>query len=108
MALSQIGEPAVDALITAFEKEDTSTKDIAASALGGIGGNKARDRLISALETTDEAAILLTLVDAVAKIGDAPSIRALERQRERYQQDADSGLRIFLDEVFSNLAKKTM
>ena len=108
LALSQIGEPAVDALIAAFEREDTSTKDIAASALGGIGGTKARDRLINALETTNEAAIQLTLVDAIAKIGDAPSIRALERQRARYQQDADSGLRIFLDEIFSNLEKKSM
>ena len=108
LALSQIGAPAVDALIAAFEREDTSTKDIAASALGGIGGTKARDNLINALETTDEPAIQLTLVDAIAKIGDGPSIRALERQRERYQQDADSGLLIFLDEVFSNLAKKSM
>ncbi len=108
LALSQIGEPAVDALIAAFETEDPSTKDIVASALGGIGGTKARDRLINALETADEPAIRLTLVDAIAKIGDAPSIRALERQRERYQQDTDSGIRIFLDEVFRNLNEKSM
>ena len=108
LALSQVGEPAVDALIAAFETEDTSTKDIAASALGGIGGTKARDRLINALETADESSIRLTLVDAIAKIGDAPSIRALERQRELYQQDADRGIRIFLDEVFRSLAKESM
>ena len=108
LALSQIGEPAVDALIAAFGTEDTSTKDIAASALGGIGGTKARDQLINALDTADEPAIRLTLVDAIAKIGDAPSIRALERQRERYQQDPDSGIRIFLDELFRNLDKKSM
>ena len=108
VALRQIGEPAVDALITAFESEDTSTKDIAASALGGIGGIKARDRLIKALETTSEPAIQLTLVDAIAKIGDAPSIQALERQRQQYQDDADSGIRIFLDEVFRNLTQKSM
>ncbi len=108
LALSQIGEPAVDALISAFETEDTSTKDIAASALGGIGGAKARDQLINALDTANEPAIRLTLVDAIAKIGDAPSIRALERQREKYQQDPDSGIRIFLDELFRNLDKKSM
>lgn len=108
LALSQIGESAVDALIVAFENGDTSTKDIAASALGGIGGDKARDRLIDALEVAKESAIRLTLVDAIAKIGDAPSIRALERQREQYQQDADTGLRIFLDEVFRNLEKGSM
>ena len=107
VALRQIGEPAVDALITAFESEDTSTKDIAASALGGIGGIKARDRLIKALETTSEPAIQLTLVDAIAKIGDAPSVQALERQRQQYQDD-DSGIRIFLDEIFKNLTQKSM
>ena len=108
LALSQVGEPAVDALIVAFEKEDTSTKDIAASALGGIGGVKARDRLINALERSSEPAIQLTLVDAIAKIGDAPSIQALERQRQQYQQDEDSGIRIFLDEVFNSLEKGSM
>ena len=108
LALSQIGEPAVDALIAAFESGDTSTKDIAASALGGIGGSKARDRLIQALENTSEPAIQLTLVDAIAKIGDAPSMQALERQRSQYQADDDSGIRIFLDEVFRNLEQKSM
>ena len=108
LALSQIGAPAVDALISAFETGDTSTKDITASALGGIGGTKARDRLINALENSSESAIQLTLVDAVAKIGDTPSIQALERQRQRYQQDDESGVRIFLDEVFRNLNKESM
>ena len=108
LTLSQIGEPAVDALIAAFETGDTSTKDIAASALGGIGGTKARDRLIQALENTAEPAIQLTLVDAIAKIGDAPSLQALERQRAQYQADEDSGIRIFLDEVFKNLEQKSM
>ena len=108
LTLSQIGEPAVDALIAAFENGDTSTKDIAASALGGIGGTKARDRLIQALENTSEPAIQLTLVDAIAKIGDAPSLQALERQRAQYQADEDSGIRIFLDEVFKNLEQKSM
>jgi len=101
LALSQIGKPAVDELIAAFEGEDASTRDIAASALGSIGGTKARNRLIQALETANEPAIQLTLVDAIAKIGDPPSMQALERQRERFQQD-DSGIRIFLDEVFKS------
>ena len=108
LTLSQIGESAVDALIAAFEEGDASTKDIAASALGGIGGVKARDRLINALEGSSESAIQLTLVDAIAKIGDVPSIRALERQRQQYQQDDESGVRIFLDEVFRSLEKESM
>ena len=108
LALSQIGEPAVDALIDVFAKGDTSTKDIAASALGGIGGAKARDQLIDALDDSGESEIQLTLIDAIAKIGDAPSIQALERQRQRYQAEQDSGVRIFLDEVFRNLEKDSM
>ena len=69
---------------------------------------KARDRLIKALENTTEPAIQLTLVDAIAKIGDAPSMQALERQRQQYQNDDDSGIRIFLDEVFKSLTQKSM
>ncbi len=102
LALSQIGTPAVDALMTAFNESDTAAKDIAASALGTIGGTQARDFLINALETTDDPAVQLTLVDAIAKIGDEFALSALERQRQRFQED-DSAIRIFLDEVFSSL-----
>ena len=103
MALSLIGEPAIDALIAAFNEADAAAKDIAASALGRIGGIQTRDFLINALETTGDPAIQLTLVDAIAKIGDEPSLSALERQRDRFQE-GDSAIRIFLDEVFSSLA----
>ena len=102
LALSQIGAPAVDALIAAFDDADTSAKDIAVSALGHIGGTKARNFLIKTLETTEAPAIQLTLVDALAKIGDTASLRALERQRQRFQGD-NSAIRIFLDEVFTSL-----
>ena len=102
LGLSRIGSPAVDALIAAFNEADIAAKDIAASALGNIGGTETRDFLIDALETTHDPAIQLTLVDAIAKIGDEPSISALERQRQRFQED-DSAIRIFLDEVFSSL-----
>ncbi len=103
LALSFIGEPAIDTLIAAFNEADTAATDIAASALGRIGGIQTRDFLINALETTEDPAIQLTLVDAIAKIGDEPSLSALERQRDRFQED-DSAIRIFLDEVFSSLA----
>ncbi len=102
LALSQIGAPAIDALINAFNEADTAAKDIAASALGTIGGTRTRDFLINALETTDDPAVQLTLVDAIAKIGDEFALSALERQRQRFQED-DSAIRIFLDEVFSSL-----
>ncbi len=107
LALSKIGEPAVEQLIDVFQGGDTSTKDMAASALGDIGGEKARALLIRALENADEPAIQLTLVDAIAKIGDAPSLEALQRQRQRFRKD-DTGIRIFLEEVFKNATPEMM
>ena len=97
LALSQIGEASVDALIAAFDRGDASVKDIAASALGNIGGNKARNTLINALETIDNPTIKLTVADAVAKVGRSASIEALRHQREGLPEG--SGLRTFLDEL---------
>ena len=97
LALSQIGAGSVDALIAAFERGDASVKDIAASALGNIGGNKARNTLINALETIDNPTIKLTVADAVAKVGRSASIEALRHQREGLPEG--SGLRTFLDEL---------
>ena len=97
LALSQIGEASVDALIAAFDRGDASVKDIAASALGNIGGNKARNTLINALKMIDNPTIKLTVADAVAKIGQLPSIEALRHQREGLPEG--SGLRTFLDEL---------
>ena len=97
LALSQIGVDSVDALIAAFDRGNASVKDIAASALGNIGGNKARNTLINALNTIDNPTIKLTLADAVAKAGRAPAIEALRRQREDLPEG--SGLRTFLNEL---------
>ena len=97
LALSQIGEASVDALIGAFDRGDASVKDIAASALGNIGGDKARNTLINALKTIDNPTIKLTVADAVAKIGRSASIEALRHQREGLPEG--SGLRTFLDEL---------
>ena len=97
LALSQIGEESVDALITAFNQGDASVKDIAASALGNIGGNKARNTLINALKMIDNPTIKLTVADAVAKIGRSSSIEALRQQREELPEG--SGLRTFLNEL---------
>ncbi len=102
LGLSRIGPPAIDALMTIFNEADPAAQDIAASALGNIGGAETRDFLISALDTTNDPAIQLTLVDAIAKIGDEPSLSALQRQRERFQGD-ETAIRIFLDEVFGSL-----
>ena len=106
LALSQIREPSVDSLIAAFNRGDASVKDIAASALGTIGGNKARNTLIEALETIDDPTIKLTVADAVAKVGDPPSIEALRLQRERLPEG--SGLRTFLNELLNQFDTQSM
>ena len=103
LGLSRIGEPSVNPLILVYNEADVAGKDIIVSALGTIGGQIARDFLINTLESTVDPAIQLTLVDAIAKIGDRPSLTALERQRDRFQED-ESAIRIFLDEVFNSLS----
>ncbi len=102
LGLSRIGDPSVDALISVYNQADDAGKDIIVSSLGTIGGQTARDFLIETLDSTVNPAIQLTLVDAIAKIGDTPSLTALERQRDRLQEE-DSAIRIFLDEVFNSL-----
>ena len=106
LGLSQIGADAVDSLIAAFSRGDANVKDIAASALGNIGGARSRDVLIDALDSLDELTIRLTVVDALAKIGDAPAIRALQSQKERFQ--GESSLNTFLNEVLEQLEARTM
>lgn len=106
LGLSQIGADAVDSLIAAFNRGDANVKDIAASALGNIGGARSRDVLIDALDSLEELTIRLTVVDALAKIGDAPAIRALQSQKERFQ--GESSLNTFLNEVLEQLEARTM
>ena len=106
LGLSQIGTDAVDSLIAAFDRGDANVKDIAASALGNIGGTRSRDVLIEALDSLEELTIRLTVVDALAKIGDAPAIRALQSQKERFQDE--SSLNTFLNEVLGQLEAKSM
>ena len=102
LGLSRIGDTSVDTLISVYNQADDAGKDIIVSSLGTIGGQIARDFLIKTLDSTVDPAIQLTLVDAIAKIGDTPSLTALERQRDRLQEE-DSAIRIFLDEVFNSL-----
>ena len=106
LALSQLGADAVDPLIVAFNRGDANVKDIAASALGNIGGDRPRDVLISALDLLEELTIKLTVVDALAKIGDEASIKALQGQKERFQ--GESSLNTFLNEVLGQLEAQAM
>ncbi|MDE0300512.1 MAG: HEAT repeat domain-containing protein [Candidatus Poribacteria bacterium] len=106
LGLSQIGADAVDSLIAAFERGDANVKNIAASALGNIGGIRSRDVLIDALDSLEDLTIRLTIVDALAKIGDAPAIQALQNQKVRFQDE--SSLNTFLNEVLGQLEARSM
>ena len=106
LTLSQIGQPAVQSLIDAFNRGDVSVKDIAASALGNVGGSKVRDILIHVLETVDDPTIKLTVVDAIAKIGDKQSVDALQQEKTRLQKG--SGLGTFLNELLAQLEARSM
>ena len=106
LTLSQIGEPAIKPLIEAFDRGDVGVKDIAASALGNIGGDQVRDALIRALETVDDPTIKLTVVDAIAKIGDETSIKALRKEKSRLQEG--SGLGTFLNELLEQVDTQSM
>ena len=107
LTLSQIGLPAVEPLITSFGGGDSGIKNITASSLGTIGNNKislgniggtqARQALITFLKDENNQSTKLTLVDAIAKIGDDVSIRILEEQQKNL--DSDSGLATFLNEI---------
>jgi HEAT repeat protein len=110
LTLSQIGAPAVDSLIAAFKGGDSSVKDIAASALGNIGGDKARNVLIEALRLSTDATIKLTVVDAIAKIGDSVSIQVLRNtlQAQQQQPQEDSGLGTFLAELLDQIDSQSM
>ncbi|MCS5611006.1 MAG: hypothetical protein NZ961_11355, partial [Candidatus Poribacteria bacterium] len=97
--LSQIGSPAVEPLIVSFGNGDSGIRDITASSLGNIGGSQARQALIAFLKNENNETTKLTLVDAIAQIGDETSIRILEEQQESL--DKNSGLATFLNEILT-------
>ena len=99
LTLSQIGSPAIEPLIASFDNGDSGIRDIAASSLGNIGGFQARQALITFLRSENNDTTKLTLVDAIAKIGDDTSIRALEEQQGSL--DKTSGLATFLNEILT-------
>ena len=99
LTLSQIGLPAVEPLIISFDSGDSEIRDITASSLGNIGGDQARDALITFLKKEKNETTKLSLVDAIAKIGDDISIRILEEQQRNLEKN--SGLATFLNEILT-------
>ncbi len=95
--LSTIGERAAPALLASLG--DTSSlraQDIAATALGDIGGDLARSALVSALATTTDVPLQLTIATALAKISDGP---ALEELRALLDRTDNSGVREFVRQL---------
>jgi hypothetical protein len=100
LALADIGTPAVEALIDSLQHDDASVQNIAASALGDIGGGKARQALTTALNDISAPTVQLTVVDALAKIGDEYALNALE---ETQKSTNDIGLQVFIAELIKSM-----
>jgi len=98
--LSHLGERSIEALTSALaEGNPDRVRDIAATALGDIGGAKARDALIATLRSTSFAPLQLTLATALNRIGDAPSKAELQALLQRSK---DSGVQEFVRQLLAS------
>jgi len=100
LALAGIGSPAVDALIDSLQHGNPSVQNIAASALGDIGGEKPRKTLINALESNPDPTVQLTIADALGKIGGEYVLNVL---KETHDSTTDIGLRVFIEELLKSM-----
>ena len=98
LALANMGPDAVDNLIDSLQHGNPSVQNIAASALGDIGGEKSRQTLIKALSEIPEPTVKLTIADALVKIGGEYAISALKKTQEA---TTDVGLKVFIEELLS-------
>lgn len=102
LALSNIGQSAINVLKSGLEHNDTTVKSIAATSLGEIGGEEARIALTDALANTKEAEeVKLTIAESLAKIGDAESIKILEKQKGLAQKG--TGFEMFISELLNDI-----
>ncbi len=105
LALSQIGEPALDALITVLRGDNENVREIAASSLGDIGGPKARMALTEELNKKDGLSLQLTIVDALGKMAKQNDRRALDALTRVAQSATDMGLQVFVNELLTRLQR---
>jgi len=95
--LSRIGNPSVAVLTDALENNSSlRVRDIAATALGQIGGQVARASLIHMLPDTVDVPLQLTIATALSSIGDRPSRQALQTLESSTRH---SGLREFVRQL---------
>lgn len=98
--LSRLGERSLGILSAALaEGNPDRVRDIAATALGDMGGIKARDLLIQTLRTTPFVPLQLTLSTALSKIGDGPSRAELQALLQR---STDLGVREFVRQLLGS------
>ena len=76
VALAEIGEPALDALIKALEDRDENVRRVAAFGLGRTGDKRAIEPLIQALKD-ESSGVQFCAAEALARMGDATGIELL-------------------------------
>ncbi|MBA7473119.1 hypothetical protein ES707_08453 [subsurface metagenome] len=79
MTLTQVGESAVETLISAFGNESTEMREKIACIMGKIGDNKAVEPLIIAALRDNDYAVRVWSVTALGNIGDARAVEPLVR-----------------------------
>ena len=95
--LGAIGERSAPVLLSALEDASSlRSQDIAATALGDIGGDVGRRALVSALRATDDVPLQLTIATALAKISDGPARTELRALLDRTDS---SGVREFVRQL---------
>lgn len=80
VALIEIGEPAVEALIPLIMHSNDDVGELAAKALGEIGDKRALEPLITALENKTRGVRRYAAV-ALGELGDARAVPALEKAK---------------------------
>lgn len=95
-ALVKIGKPAVEPLIAALKEDDSSTRCLAADALGSIGDRRALEPLIAALKDNDPW-VRSGSTDALGKLGDKravePLVILLKEDIAKIRSDAANALK---------------
>lgn len=105
LALSNIGKPAIDVLISGLKYDDTTVKSIAATSLGEIGGKKARVALTNVLANTKEPTVKLAIAKSLAKIGGEEAIKILKQQKKLAKKD--TGFEMFINELLNDIKKSS-
>jgi membrane-associated protease RseP (regulator of RpoE activity) len=99
VALASIGSPALEPLIKELnETQDPNVQDIAVSTLGEIGTDQARDALISAYSKVTSSSVRLSILNALAEIGDEKAAKFLT---EVSATETDPQVKVYLDTLLA-------